>query len=121
MIMPVGLRNFGPASLKIGVPSALPHKMREKVRELSSFTTEAEHRGHGFARDLMAQVCFEADLSGTWLFLHVDPEDDTDRTRLANFYLSCGFEPIQAEPLLMIRRCVSDAITATFKDDQSGE
>lgn len=99
--MKLGTRTNNGASLKLCKPKALPAFMQGPIVELCGLTSKLPGQGH--ARELFDAVCLEADLSGQMLFLHVDPEDGTDKARLARFYASRGFEPIQAEPLLMLR------------------
>jgi len=100
-----GIRQNEHARLKVGIPKALPLYMRAKIREVSGVETDADHRGKGYARSLLARVCISADLDDTWLLVHVEPGDDTtDKARLLKLYLSLGFVPFQADPLLMIRQ-----------------
>lgn len=101
-----GIRKNDHASLEVCVPTALPQHMRAKIREVKSFHTDPEHRGKGFGKDLLTRLIISADLSDTWLMLHVEPDDEADKPRLANLYASFGFKPFQAEPLLMIRPSV---------------
>lgn len=102
----LGARNNDHASLKVCIPTALPMHMRARIRELRSIETEPEHRGKGYAKDLIERVCIAADLSDTWLMLHVDPgNSDTTVQGLLDLYGSFGFRPFQTEPaLLMIRQ-----------------
>ena len=54
---------------------------------------------------MLQRVCIAADLSDTWLMVHVDPSDDsTTMPGLIKLYTRLGFEPFQVKPLLMIRR-----------------
>lgn len=108
-----GIRTNDHASLKVRVPTALPMHMRGKVREIVSLETEAEHRGKGYAKDLLARICISADLSDTWLMLVAEPGDDgTDKQRLLNLYSRAGFAPIQADPILMVRPSVHARVPA---------
>lgn len=101
-----GPRSNEHASLEICVPTALPLHMRAKIREVRAVETDPAHRGKGHARDLMQRICTSADLSDTWLMVKVEPGDlGTDKVRLARWYMSHGFTPIQSEPaILMVRQ-----------------
>lgn len=107
--MKPGLREHGPASLKVRVAKALPQKMRANVFEITSVRTEPEYRGRGHARSLMLDTCLEADLAGKFLLVHVEPDPDSpiDEIKLSDFYAGLGFRPLQSSPVkLMIRPCV---------------
>ena len=106
--MKLGSYQVGHASLKVNVAKALPIHMRGKVYEISHVRTEPEYRGQGHANDLMLRACFDADLAGKFLMVHVEPDTDSpmDMNSLAGFYSKFGFGAIQADPLLMVRPCV---------------
>lgn len=97
-MMPVGERRHASASARIAVPRALPMRLRAKVREL--IAVKSDNPGKGEADGLLADICAEANATGTTLMLMVD---DGDKQRLANWYQRHGFAPIQATPLLMAR------------------
>jgi N-acetylglutamate synthase-like GNAT family acetyltransferase len=99
---------LGPASVRISYSQAVPPPMRGKVRELSSFVTDAAHRGHGFARALMDQLMHDADELGLMLLVVVEPFDESpmDQQNLAQWYERMGFAVIQADPLVMARQPV---------------
>ena len=100
-----GTRTNDHASLQVKVPGALPLEMRTRIREVTKVETAPEHRGKGYAKDLIERLCISADLSDTWLMLHVEPGDDeTTMPGLIKLYTRFGFEPFQSAPLLMIRR-----------------
>lgn len=105
--MRYGKRTYGGARLMLVIPTALPAKMRGRVVELRGLYTKPESRGVGDAINLMLATTTEADMGGYFLFLAVEPAAGTDRQRLLNLYLRHGFLPIQADPLLMTRPCVS--------------
>lgn len=113
--MKLGVRKQGHASLKVNVAKALPQHMRADIRELTQVRTEPEYRGRGEARDLMLAVCLDADVDEKFLLVHVEPADDSpmDKEALANFYVSLGFQPIQSEPLLMVRPHIRAAIAGS--------
>lgn len=112
MMIACGKRQNDHASLEVCVPKALPMHMRAKIREIKSVYTDPEHRGKGYAKSLLARIIISADLSDTWLMLHVDPDEDTDKQRLVNLYVALGFKPFQAEPLLMVRPSVHARLPA---------
>ena len=99
----IGQRSNAYASCKLAIPTALPKDMQGPVIELRSLKTRKDKRGKGFASALLAEVCEEADKARRFLFLHCEPEDGLELEPLANFYIKHGFQPIQAEPLLMLR------------------
>lgn len=103
--MKYGTRIEGHASLKLAVPTALPNKMRGNVVELRSLRTDPDHRDKGEATRLMLSTTLEADMMRYFLFLHVQPDEDSplDKEKLANWYNKFGFSTIQADPLLMVR------------------
>lgn len=103
--MKYGPRTNDGASCKIAVPTALPSHMRGRVVELRSLRTIPDKRGQGHAADLMLGICIEADMSRTFLFLAVEPDDDgpLDTHSLSQFYMKFGFLPIQSDPPLMAR------------------
>lgn len=108
--MKYGERRFGGARLRLTVPSALPAHMRAKIAELRGLHTAPGQRRQGHANQLMLNVALEADLGKFFLFLAVEPaegDDGMDKQALMEFYNRHGFVPIQAEPLLMVRPCVS--------------
>ena len=99
-----GTRSNDHASLKVCVPTALPPHLRARIREIRSVETAPDHRGKGFAKDLLERVCIAADLSDTWLMLHVEPGDgDTTMQGLVDLYGKFGFKPFQSAPMLMVR------------------
>lgn len=98
-----GRRMDGYASCKLGIPKALPAHMQGPIVELSKLYTRPDKRGQRWATGLMRIVCDEADAKRRFLFLNCEPDDGPSKDDLAVFYASFGFEPIQAEPLLMLR------------------
>jgi N-acetylglutamate synthase-like GNAT family acetyltransferase len=107
--MKLGTRTYNQASLKLGVPTALPAAMRKSVIEVRAVHTDPDYRGNGQATQLMLNTMLEADMNNRFLMLHVKPGEDCplDQQKLAQWYLSLGFVPIQSEPeTLMVRPCV---------------
>ena len=100
----IGPRSNAYASCKLAIPTALPAEMRGPVVELRSLKTRRDKRGKGFAAALLAEVCEEADRARRFLFLHCEPEDGIELEQLANFYIKHGFQPIQAEPVILMLR-----------------
>jgi predicted GNAT family acetyltransferase len=104
--MKPGIRQHGPATLKLSHNKTIPAHMRGGVMEVSHVTTPETHRRQGYASMLMQKVCAEADKAGIVLLLHVKPYGDSitmSRDELADWYSRYGFDPIQAEPMLMAR------------------
>lgn len=99
----IGPRSNAYASLRLSVPTALPADMQGPVVELRALKTRKDKRGMGFAKALLADVCAEADEAKRFLFLHVAPDNADDTEAMANFYIRNGFQPIQADPLLLLR------------------
>jgi hypothetical protein len=100
-MMPVGPRAYAEARARIAVPVALPKHLRAKFRELVGL--KSGNPNNGEADNLLTVICGEADRTGTALFLHCQPEGETDKARLYRWYRSHGFTPVQEEPLLMSR------------------
>lgn len=104
MTMKTGRRKQGHAEVVVRPATGLPSTMQADVYELVKLHTDPAYRGRGEARSLLLSICMDADLTGKFLLVHVDPGDDTTTLKeLAEFYSSMGFLPIQAEPLLMVR------------------
>ena len=103
MIIPVGPRTYGGATLRVAVPVALPLHLRAAVREVVGM--KSANPGQGDASLLLLAVCSEADAADTALFLHVDPTDEAAMTReqMAAWYNRAGFVLVQADPALMMR------------------
>ena len=98
-----GTRKLGHATCKLCVPKALPADMRTDVVELINLKTKPNKRGQGCAKALLASVCNEADQAKRFLLLQVRASGPMGLQDLANLYIRNGFQPIQAEPLLMLR------------------
>ena len=104
--MKLGKRAFGAASCKLGRTVQVPESMRDDIVELSALFCPAAQRREGFATALVGEVCNEADDAGKVLLLHVAPyaAGGLDKEQLTQWYADrFGFQPIQAEPLLMAR------------------
>lgn len=106
LTMKLGKRVFGAASCKLGRTVQVPAHMRDGIVELSGLFCPAEQRREGFATSLVDMICNEADDDGKVLLLHVAPyaPGGMSKEQLAAWYAGrFGFQPIQAEPLLMAR------------------
>ena len=103
--MKPGIRQHGPATLKLSFNTSVPAHMRGGLLEVTHVFTPEQHRGKGYASILMQKVCAEADEAGKVLLLMPKPYDDGPvcTERLAEWYARFGFEAIQASPLLMAR------------------
>ena len=105
--MPSGERKVGYATCRVRQCNALPHRMREKTREIVELEVPAAEQGKGYATSLMHKVCREADKAGIVLLL--TPQPYGDNTNLSKSYLMSwyearfGFQTIQQEPTLMAR------------------
>lgn len=102
--MKTGPRKSGPASLLVRYCMAVDPANRGKVRELVNVRTEAGQRGKGHASVLLKTVIDEARASGIALLVTVKPygKSKMDMNALKDWYTRMGFEPIQAEPCVMV-------------------
>lgn len=103
--MRYGKRQYGGASLEVGVASALPVHMRKGIVMISKVFTEPAQRRQGHAQILLSSVAREADAARKLLLLKVGDghEDAATKQHLLSWYERNGFTPIQADPLLMVR------------------
>lgn len=102
--MKTGPRHNEHASLLVRYCQAIDGANRGKVRELVNVRTEAGHRGKGHASELLKTVIEEARSSGVALLVTVKPygKSKMDMNALKDWYARMGFEPIQAEPCVMV-------------------
>ena len=101
----IGQRTHASASLELVQSTALPVRMRGKVRELVRLYVPDADRLKGYASQLLHDVCREADKANVILFLTAaSPE-------LCAYYTRFGFMPIQAQPILMARMASSEPRT----------
>jgi GNAT superfamily N-acetyltransferase len=92
------------ASCKVAPNADLPAEMRDSVLEVSSVWTDAEHRGQGFATELLASVCEDADCANKVLILQPRPYDQgISKDKLIAWYKRFGFIVTQKDPVLMAR------------------
>ncbi|WP_078626324.1 GNAT family N-acetyltransferase [Streptomyces sp. NRRL S-241] len=75
---------------------------------LTEIAVWEEHRGKGWASELLRQICQEADREGLTLLLSVEPGPrGLSYEALAEWYQRCGFEvghPTEtADPAILIR------------------
>lgn len=103
--MRYGKRQYGGATLEVGVATALPLPMRKGIAMISKVFTAPECRRQGHAQRLLSMVAAEADLNRQLLLLKVGDgdEDAATKQQLLSWYEKNGFAAIQAEPLLMVR------------------
>lgn len=91
------------ASCRVVQNPELPADM-ERVREVVSVWTSADHRMQGYATELMKAVCDDADSEGVVLILQPKPFDaNIAKVRLLAFYRRFGFIKTQDSPPLMAR------------------
>jgi GNAT superfamily N-acetyltransferase len=114
--MKPGIRQHGPATLKLSFNKTIPAHLRGNILEVTHLLTPDQHRGQGYASLLMQKLCAEADEAGKVLLLMPKPYDDApmDREALVSFYQRFGFEVIQEHPVLMARP-PGAAATVTIK------
>jgi len=96
--MKLGTIQLGNASLHIGYPQIVPGNLRGFAREITEFHVPEEFRGKGEGSELLKEVCEQADQYDIMLILIADTQ------KLALYYGRFGFEPIQQEPILMVRK-----------------
>lgn len=108
--MKPGIRQHGPATLKLSFNTSVPAHMRGAVLEVSHVFTVRQERGKGHASLLMQKVCAEADEHGKVLLLMPKPYDEggPGQKELIDWYRRYGFEPVQASPVLLARRVGSE-------------
>lgn len=92
-----GRRRHLTATCNLIVSNALPLGMRRNVRELNDLHVPEEDRRKGYASQLLHDICREADEHGLLLILVADD------VQLAGWYSRWGFQPINAQPILMAR------------------
>lgn len=105
--MKTGVRHYLNASCRISMCDAVPPKMRQNIREITSIDVPENLRRQGMATEMVRNVCDEADAHNVTLVLFVKPFGDTpgpDEDQLAQWYTSkFGFTLIQVTPPMMAR------------------
>ena len=105
--MPVGVRHYENASCKIRFCTAIPNQLRSKTRELISLDVPENLRRQGMAKELMTNVCDEADACEMLLLLFPEPfgpGEKMSQNELINWYGKFGFQTIQVKPKVMMAR-----------------
>ncbi len=95
--MKPGKRQLGPCTLKLTYSQIVPATLRGGLLEVSQLKTAEEHQRKGYATRLLDEVCAEADKDRKVLVI------TPDNAHLTLFYGRFGFEPIQADPVIMAR------------------
>lgn len=115
--MKPGIRQHGPATLKLSFNTSVPMHMRSGVMEVTHLLVPEQHRGQGYASLLMQKLCAEADEAGRVLLLMPKPFDVValDREQLQAFYERFGFEVIQQRPAVLMARRPGAAVTVRMK------
>lgn len=115
--MKPGIRQHGPATLKLSHNKLVPAHIRGGVLELTHLIVPEQHRRNGYASLLMQKVCAEADEAGKVLLLMPKPYDviGMDREQLVAFYERFGFQAIQQRPVLLMARQPGVAVAARVK------
>lgn len=96
---------LGPASVVVGVCTALPEEMQAQTLELTRMHVPEDERRKGYASALLKHICEQADGVNKTLVLTVQPYGDMDLTKeqLRDWYARFGFIEIQVDPCLMAR------------------
>lgn len=115
--MKPGIRQHGPATLKLAFSTTVPAHLRGGVLELSHLVVPEQHRRHGYASLLLQKVCAEADEAGKVLLLMPKPFDviAMDRNQLEDFYQHFGFLTIQKHPVVLMARRPGAGVTVSVK------
>lgn len=101
--MDLGPRSYKAASCSVMVPFGLPEECHGHIRELSSLRCTKQRKG--YAGVLLHNICFEADMHANSLLVMVRQESEgLSLTDLVNFYAKRGFELLQLDPILMLRK-----------------
>lgn len=101
--MDTGLRSYKAATCDVRVPLGLPEECHAGIRELVSM--QSTKQGKGYASVLLHNLCYEADMHAIGLLVLVRPfADGLGIPDLVNFYARRGFELLQLEPVLMLRK-----------------
>jgi predicted N-acetyltransferase YhbS len=95
--MKPGKRQLGPCTLKLTYSQVAPANLRGGLFEVSGLHTAEEHQKKGYATRLLDEVCEEADEAKKVLVIMPDEPWQMP------YYGRFGFEPIQAEPVIMAR------------------
>ena len=91
------------ASCRVVQNPELPPEM-DRVREVVRVYTDEDHRGQGFATELMRAVCDEADVLSIVLMLQPLPfGEGLSKDKLMAWYSRFGFVKTQNKPVLMAR------------------
>lgn len=115
--MKPGIRQHGPATLKLSFNAGVPAHLRGGVLELSHLLVPDQHRRQGYASLLLQKVCAEADKAGKVLLLMPRAYDvpAMDREQLQDFYRRFGFDVIQERPVTLMARPAGAAMVVTTK------
>lgn len=117
MNMKPGIRQHGPATLKLSFNTAVPARMRGGVLEVTHVLTPDQHRRKGYASMLLQKVCAEADEAGKVLILMPRPFDvpAMSRDQLEDFYQRFGFQTIQKHPTVLMARQPGAEVVVSVK------
>lgn len=121
--MPVGVRYYENASCKIRVCTAIPNQLRTKTRELLSLDVPENLRRQGMAKELMMNVCDEADACEMLLLLFPEPYgsgEKMEKGKLIDWYTTFGFQVIQVTPKVMMAR-MPHSTPGPFKPNYVGQ
>lgn len=112
--MPIGTRFYENASCKIRFCVAIPNQLRSKTREVVSLDVPTNLRRRGMAKELMIDVCDEADACKILLVLFPEPfgtDPKMSQKQLIDWYGKFEFQVVQVEPkVMMVRMPCTDLI-----------
>lgn len=121
--MPLGVRHYENASCKIRLCTAIPNQIRMKCRELVSLDVPENLRRTGMAKELMVNVCDEADACEMLLLIFPEPfgaGPKMTQAQLVDWYMTFGFQVIQVKPKMMMAR-MPHSTPGPFKPNYVGQ
>jgi N-acetylglutamate synthase-like GNAT family acetyltransferase len=121
--MPVGTRFYENASCKIRFCVAIPNQMRSKTRELVSMDVPVNLRRQGMAKELMINICDEADECSMLVIVFPEPFGSGEKMteeQLIEWYTKFGFQVIQAAPKTIMAR-MPHSTPGVFKPNYVGQ
>jgi GNAT superfamily N-acetyltransferase len=115
--MKPGMRQHGPATLRLSFNTNVPAHLRGGLLEVSHVLTPERHRGHGYASMLLQKVCAEADEAAKVLLVFPKPYADSPLSdeQLMDWYSAFGFDLIQTQPAPLMARAPNAEIRVKKK------
>lgn len=105
--MTPGPRYWADAVCQVLHVADLPAHLARQMRQVVGVTTPLHLRGEGRARQLMREVCAEADREGYALLVHPMPfgtAQPMDADVLESWYARIGFKRFQDAPIVLMVR-----------------